>query len=94
MNVLEIIRTKFTDTRTGAEHFGYRAYDKYGADFRIVEGPVPTDSLELIALASDANIGGEGEDSMIQSIFDTDGIIKVNGIEISNDVIKNYLINR
>ncbi len=60
-NQIELVRTKFTDTRTGNESYGYRIFDDYAAFYSIyAEGKAPEDDLELLrSVAKDQAFGDD-----------------------------------
>jgi hypothetical protein len=50
MNRVCIEPTRFTDVRTGAESFGFRAWDDYGQTYGNTMTKIPNDDLEFLEL--------------------------------------------
>jgi hypothetical protein len=63
-NIVNIIRTKFIDIKSGEESLGYRIYDDYASAYNnTIEGKIPDDDGELLRLVS--NEGNDVQREML-----------------------------
>lgn len=77
MNIVCLVRTKFTDLRTGNESFGYRIFDNYDADYGMFTDnhePADCDKEFLCDISNGASEGvGEMIEWAIEHGIDIDG---------------------